>query len=152
MRGTRTDHSLEDKIEETRALPQRTSAMCTEFPSGEKAGRRHPSDRGCRLGWRPKDKVLHVWWSVGNRSALHSRHWFVTQAKVSLSSAESEAKTITKGCIEALYVKTCWNTRLHDRLKLNSGRTAAAPKPLCDGLDQGAERNTWRCRRCGFNS
>ena len=29
----------------------------------------------------------------------------VTQATVSLSSAESEAKEITKGCIEALYVK-----------------------------------------------
>ena len=50
----------------------------------------------------------------------------MTQAKVSLSSAESEGKTITEGCIEVLYVKTCWNTRLHDRLKLNSGRT---PRP-----------------------
>ena len=51
---------------------KRTSAMCAEFPLGGKAGRRHPCDRGCRLGWRPKDKVLHVWWSVGNRSVLHS--------------------------------------------------------------------------------
>ena len=33
------------------------------------------------------------------------RHWSVTQATVSLSSAESEAKAITKGCVEALYVK-----------------------------------------------
>ena len=34
------------------------------------------------------------------------RHWSVTQATVSLSSAESEAKAITKkGCTEALYVK-----------------------------------------------
>ena len=33
------------------------------------------------------------------------RHWSVTQATVSLSSAESEAKAITKGCFEALYVK-----------------------------------------------
>ena len=33
------------------------------------------------------------------------RHWSVTQATVSLSSAESEAKAITKGCIEALNVK-----------------------------------------------
>ena len=33
------------------------------------------------------------------------RHWSVTQATVSLSSADSEAKAITKGCIEALYVK-----------------------------------------------
>ena len=34
-------------------------------------GRRHPCDRGCRLGWRPKDKVLHVRRSVGKRSVLH---------------------------------------------------------------------------------
>ena len=33
------------------------------------------------------------------------RLWSVTQATVSLPSAESEAKAITKGCIEALYVK-----------------------------------------------
>ena len=33
------------------------------------------------------------------------RHWSVTQATVSLSSPESEAKAITKGSIEALYVK-----------------------------------------------
>ena len=26
---------------------------------------------------------------------------------------------------------------------MKSGRTAAAPKPLCSGLDQGAERNTF---------
>ena len=33
------------------------------------------------------------------------RHWSVTQATVSRSSAESEAKAITKRCVEALYVK-----------------------------------------------
>ena len=70
-RGSRTDRSLKDKIENNRALPQRTSSMCAEFPLGGKAGRRHPCDRGCRLGWRPKDKVLHVRRSVGNRSVLH---------------------------------------------------------------------------------
>ena len=40
------------------------------FPCG-KAGRRHPCDGGCRLGWKPKDKVLHVQRSGGNRSVLH---------------------------------------------------------------------------------
>ena len=33
------------------------------------------------------------------------RHWSVTQATVSLSSTKSEAKAITKGCMEALCVK-----------------------------------------------
>ena len=64
--------------------------MCVELSLGWEVGRRHPCDGGCRLGWRPKDKV---------------RHWSVTQATVSLSSAEPEAKAITKGCIESLYVK-----------------------------------------------
>ena len=104
-RGSRTDHGLKDKIEENRALPQSTSAMCKEFSFGGKAGRRHPCDRGCRLGWRPKDKVLHVWWSVGNRSVLHSSTLICDTGNSMPSSAESEAKAITKGCIEALCVK-----------------------------------------------
>ena len=37
-RGSRTDHSLKDKIEENRALPQRTHAICTEFLLGWEAG------------------------------------------------------------------------------------------------------------------
>ena len=45
--------------------------MCTELPLGSEAERRHPCDRGCRLGWRPKDKVLHVWRSIGNWPVLH---------------------------------------------------------------------------------
>ena len=72
MRGSKTDHSLKDKIEEKSSVTQQTSAMCAELLLGGKAGRRHPYDRGCRLGWRPKDKVLHIWWSVGNCSVLHS--------------------------------------------------------------------------------
>ena len=71
-RGSWTDHSLKDKVEANRALPQRTPAMCVELPLGGKAGRRHPCDCGCRLGWKPEDKVVHVWWSVGNRPVLHS--------------------------------------------------------------------------------
>ena len=31
-RGSWTDHSLKDKVEANRALPQRTPAMCVEFP------------------------------------------------------------------------------------------------------------------------
>ena len=50
--------------------------------------------------------VFNVWRSMGKWPVLFTvRHWSVTWATVSLSSAESEAKAITKGCIEALYVK-----------------------------------------------
>ena len=59
------------------------------------------------------DDVIHVTVDVewaGNPKTRCSmsggvRHVSVTQATVSLSSAESEAKAITKGCIEVLYLK-----------------------------------------------
>ena len=69
---------------------------------------------------------------------MEHRRWRLLTQKilaVLLSSAESEAKVIMRGCIEALYVK---HPLEH--------QTAAAPKPSCSGLDQGAEQNTWRCR------
>ena len=47
-------------------------------------------------------RLVECWQSV---RASQFDNWSVTQATVSLSSAESEAKAITKGCIEALYVK-----------------------------------------------
>ena len=105
MRGSRTDHSLKDKIEKNRALPQRTSALCTEFSLDGKAGRRHPCDRGCRLGWRPKTTCSTSGGVLAIGPCFTVRHWSVTQATVSQSSAKSEAKVITKSCIEALYVK-----------------------------------------------
>ena len=55
------------------------------------------------------------------------RHCSVTQATVSLSS---EAKAMTKGCVEALYVKHL----------------------LEHQTSPGGGKNTWRCRRYGFNS
>ena len=79
--------------------------MFVELPLGRQVGRSHPCDGGCRLGWRPKDKVLKVRRSIGSRPGFTVRHWSVTQATVSPSSAESEAMAFTKGCVEALYVK-----------------------------------------------
>ena len=82
------------------------------------------------------------------RPCFTVRHWSVTQVTVSLSSVESEAKATTKGCIEALYVKHVLEHQTA-RSKLKFGRTAAAPRPSYNVLDQGAEQNTWKCRRCG---
>ena len=70
-RGSWTDHSLKDKVEADRALPQRTPAMCVELSLGRQVGRRHPCDCGCRLGRRPEDKVLNVWRSIGNWPVHH---------------------------------------------------------------------------------
>ena len=67
MRGSWTDHSLKDKVKANRALPRRTPAMCVELPLGGKAGRR-PCDGGCRLGWKPEDKVLEEYWQLARAS------------------------------------------------------------------------------------
>ena len=91
-RGSRTDHSLKEKVEENHALPQRTSAHVTVDAdwAGDPKTRR-PTSRG----------VL----AIGPGFTV--RQWSVTQATTLLSSAESEAKAITKGCIEALHKRKC---------------------------------------------
>ena len=66
MRGSWTDHSLKDKVEANRALPQWTPAMCTEFPLGGKLDDVIHVTVDCRLGWKPKDKVLNVWSSASH--------------------------------------------------------------------------------------
>ena len=73
------------------------------FPFSGKAGRRHPRD----ADWAgdPKTRCSTSGGVLAIGPCFTVRHWSVTQATVSLSSAESEAKAITKGCIEALYVK-----------------------------------------------
>ena len=60
------------------------------------------------------------------------RHWSMTQATASSSSAESEAKAITNGCIEALYVKHLLEHQTARPFKIE----------VC----------TDRCRRCWFIS
>ena len=80
--------------------------MCIELPLGYQAGRRHPRDGGCMTGQeirRQGAPRVEVCWQWVLASQFVSGR--LTQATVSLSSAESEAKTMTKGCIEALYVK-----------------------------------------------
>ena len=109
--------------------------MCTEFPLGGKAGRRHPCDRGCRLGQRPKDLVLHVRRSVGNRSVLHSST--LEQATLSISSAESEAKAITKGCIEALYVKHLLELQTARPFKIEVWSDSSSAKAIMQRLGPG---------------
>ena len=136
-RGSGTDHSAKDKIEETRALSQRTSAMCIEFLLGGKGGRRHPCDRGCRMDWRPKDTVIHVWWSVGNRSVHHSSTLVCDTGNGIAISAESEAKAITKGCIEALYVKHLLEHQIERPFKIEFWTDSSSAKATTQRLGLG---------------
>ena len=71
-RGSRTDDSFRTKLKRIARYFKGRQRCVLNLTLGEKAGRRHQCDRGYRLGWRPEDKVLHVWWSVGKWSVLHS--------------------------------------------------------------------------------
>ena len=133
-----TDHSLKDKVKANRALPQRTSAMCTELPLGWKAGRRYPCDGGCRLGWRhPKTRCSTSGGVLAIGPCFTVRHWSVTQATVSLSSSESEAKAITKGCVEALYVKHLMELQTARTFKIEVWTDSSSAKAIIQRLGPG---------------
>ena len=78
--------------------------MCLELPLGYQAGR-HPCDCGSDWAGDPEEKVLHEWRFVGNRSVLPCSSLSVNKLLNRYPQVESEAKAMTKGCIEALYVK-----------------------------------------------
>ena len=65
------------------------------------------------------------------------RHWSVTQATVSLSSAESEAKAITKGCIEALYVKHLLEHQTARTFKIEVWTDSSSAKAIIQRLGPG---------------
>ena len=105
------DHSFQDEIEENRAFKGRRRCVLN-FPCvGKQDDVIHAIvDRRLSLGDR-KTRCCTSGGVLAIGPCFAVRHWSVTQATVSLSSAESEAKAITKGCIEALYAgNTCWNT------------------------------------------
>ena len=82
------------------------------------------------------------------------RHWSVTYATVSLSSAESEAKAITKGCIEALCVKHLLEHQTARPFKIEVWTDSKQQRQshYAKAWTRAQSKNTWRCRRCGFNS
>ena len=65
------------------------------------------------------------------------RHWSVTQATVSVSSAESEAKAITKGCIEALYVKHLLEHQTAQPCKIEVWTDSSSAKAIVQRLGPG---------------
>ena len=65
------------------------------------------------------------------------RHWSVTQAAVSLSSAESEAKAITKGCVEALYVKHLLEHETARTFKIEVWTDSSSAKAIIQRLGPG---------------
>ena len=65
------------------------------------------------------------------------RHWPVTQETVSQSSAESEAKAITKGCIEALYVKHLLEHQTARTFKIEVWTDSSSAKAIMQRLGPG---------------
>ena len=104
-RGSWTDHSLKNKVEANRALPQKTPAMCVEFPWVRKLADVIHVTVDADWAGNPKTRCSTSGGVLAIGPCFTVRHWSVTQATVSLSSAESGAKAITKDCIEVLYVK-----------------------------------------------
>ena len=99
MRGAAGPTTASKTKLKNRALLQRTSAMCTEFPLGGKAGRLHvTADEDWSGDPKTRSSTSGVL-AIGPCFTL--RHWSVTQATVSLSSAESEAQ----GDHEGLHMK-----------------------------------------------
>ena len=133
MRGSRTDHILKDKIEENGALPPRTSAMCTEFPLGGKLD----DVIHVTVDADPKTRCSTSGGVLAIGSCFTVRHWSVTQATVSLPSAESEAKAITKGCIEALYVKHLLEHQTARPFKIELWTDSSSAKAIMQCLGPG---------------
>ena len=65
------------------------------------------------------------------------RHWSVTQAIVSLPSSESEAKAITKGCVEALYVKHLLEHQTARTFKIEVLTDSSSAKAIIQRLGPG---------------
>ena len=70
-------------------------------------------------------------------SCFTVRHWSVTQATVSLSSAESEAKAITKSCVEALYVKHLLEHQTARPFKIKVWTDSSSAKAIMERLGPG---------------
>ena len=81
---------------------------------------------------------LEEYWQLARASCM-VRHWSVTQGTVSQSSAESEVRAITKGCVEALYVKHLLEHQTARTLKkLKFGRTASSAEAIMQRLGSGS--------------
>ena len=65
------------------------------------------------------------------------RHWSVTQATVSLSSVESEAKAMTKGCIEALFVGHLLEHQASKPFKIGGWTDSSSAKAIMQRLGPG---------------
>ena len=136
-RGSWTDHSLKDQVTANRALPQRTSAMCTESPLGGKLDDVIHVTVDADWAGDPKTRCSTSEGVLAIGPCFTVRHWSVTQATVSLSSAESEAKAITKGCGEALYVKHLMEHQMARTFKIEVWTDSSSAKAIIQRLGPG---------------
>ena len=67
----------------------------------------------------------------------------MTQATVSLSSAESEAEAITKGCIESLYVKHLLEHQTARPFKIELWTDSSGAKAIMQRLGPGRRAKHW---------
>ena len=112
--------------------------MCTELPMGGEAGRRviHGTVDADWAG-DPKTRCSTSGGVLAIGPCFIVRHWSVTQATVSLSSAESEAKAITKGCTDVLYVKHVLEHQTARPFKIEVWTDSSSAKTIMQRLGPG---------------
>ena len=117
------------------------SEVCIELPLDWEGRRRHPCESGCRLGWRPEDKVLYEWRCVGNRSVLHCSTLVCDTgnciAFLSFIKGKGDDKRLhwSVVCETSVSVSDCETTQncVLDRQQQRQGHH-------CSVVDQGAEQ------------
>ena len=139
-RGSRADR-IKDKIEESRALPQRTPALCTEFAWVEKLDDIIHVTVDADWAGDPKTRCSTSGGVLAIGPCFAVRHWSETEATVSLSSAESEAKATAKGCIEALCVKHLQEHQTKRLFKIEVWTDSSSAKAIMQRLSR-AESKT----------
>ena len=118
--------------------------MCTEFPLvGNLDDVIHVTVDADWAG-DPKTRYSASGGVLATGPCFTVRHWSGTQATVSLSSAESEAKAITNGCIEALYVNHLLEHQTARPFKIEVWTDSSSAKAIMQRLGPGCGFNSWQ--------
>ena len=102
--------------------------MCVEFPMGGKAGLTVDAD----WAGNPKTRCSTSGGVLASGPCFTVRHWSVTQATVTIPT-----KSITKGCIEALYVKHLLEHQTARTFKIEVWTDSSSAKAIIQRLGPG---------------
>ena len=129
-RASRTDHSVKDKLKRiVRYFKGRRRRVPNFFWVGKLGDVIHVNVDADWAG-DPKTRCSTSGGALAIGLSFTVRHWSVTKATVSLSSAESEANAITKGCIQSLYVKHVLEHQIARPFTIEVWTDSSSPKVI----------------------